>query len=157
MKNSDNLFAITSFKGKYDFLSNFYPVKINYEGIEYPSAEHAYQAAKFDDKETKIKFSKFNSPAQAKRESNKLKTKKGWDNIKKDVMYDILTIKFKNNELQDQLLSTGNAILIEGNWWADTFWGCMIKHENEYSGMNNLGEILMKIRHEYSPQNCLEY
>lgn len=35
---------ITSFRGKYDFLSNFYPVKIFYNGRDWPSVEHAYQA-----------------------------------------------------------------------------------------------------------------
>jgi predicted NAD-dependent protein-ADP-ribosyltransferase YbiA (DUF1768 family) len=28
------------------WLSNFYPCTIEYEGITYPSSEHAYQAAK---------------------------------------------------------------------------------------------------------------
>ena len=37
---------ISSFKGKYEFLSNFYGCMVEFEGISFPSAEHAFQAAK---------------------------------------------------------------------------------------------------------------
>ena len=37
---------ITRFHGEYRFLSNFYPVKVEYDGVQYPTVEHAYQAAK---------------------------------------------------------------------------------------------------------------
>lgn len=37
---------INSFMGKYRFLSNFWPCKVIFNGLEYPSTEHAYQAAK---------------------------------------------------------------------------------------------------------------
>jgi len=37
---------IDSFKGDFRFLSNFYPVNVDYEGIMYPTVEHAYVAAK---------------------------------------------------------------------------------------------------------------
>ena len=33
---------IKEFQGKYRFLSNFYPVFVEYEGEIYPSVEHAY-------------------------------------------------------------------------------------------------------------------
>ncbi len=36
--------------------------------------------------------------------------------------------------------------LIEGNHWNDTFWGIC-----NGNGENNLGKILMKIRHEINP------
>lgn len=38
--------AITSFRGKYRFLSNFEPCDIYVDGMRYSSVEHAYQAAK---------------------------------------------------------------------------------------------------------------
>lgn len=37
---------ICKFDGKYSFLSNFYPCNVIYDGMRYPSVEHAYQAAK---------------------------------------------------------------------------------------------------------------
>ena len=49
----------------------------------------------------------------------------------------------RSEELAGLLLSTGNAELIEGNWWNDTFWGiCRGK------GENHLGKILMNIRNQ---------
>ena len=37
---------INSFVGPCRFLSNFYPSEITYEGITYPTVEHAFQASK---------------------------------------------------------------------------------------------------------------
>ena len=37
---------IKEFRGKTKWLSNFSPVKIVIDGIEYPSTEHAYMSAK---------------------------------------------------------------------------------------------------------------
>ena len=37
---------IGEFDGKFRFLSNFYPSPIFYDGILYPTVEHAFQAAK---------------------------------------------------------------------------------------------------------------
>ena len=46
-------------------------------------------------------------------------------------------------ELREQLLATGEAQLIEGNTWNDTFWGvCKGK------GQNWLGRILVEVREE---------
>jgi predicted NAD-dependent protein-ADP-ribosyltransferase YbiA (DUF1768 family) len=58
---------IDKFKGKYAFLSNFYPCKISYNGIEYPSVEHAFQAQKADNNETKKIVAKLQTAGQAKR------------------------------------------------------------------------------------------
>ena len=37
---------ITEFQNQHRFLSNFWRAEVVHEGIAYPSAEHAYQAAK---------------------------------------------------------------------------------------------------------------
>ena len=37
---------INSFRGRYVFMSNFYPCKIEHKGITYPSVEHYYVALK---------------------------------------------------------------------------------------------------------------
>ena len=47
----------------------------------------------------------------------------------------------QNYRLERRLLDTGDAILIEGNWWNDKFWG-VCKGE----GCNMLGQILMEVR-----------
>lgn len=45
--------SITSFKDKYRWLSNFWPAQIEFEGIKYPSVEHAYVASKTLDRKKK--------------------------------------------------------------------------------------------------------
>src|SRR4051794_21773182 len=42
---------IDSFEGQYRFLSNFFPAEVEFEGMTYPSVEHAYQSAKTTDRE----------------------------------------------------------------------------------------------------------
>lgn len=42
----NNVKIIDSFHGEYAFLSNYYDSPIFYDGILYPSVEHAFQAAK---------------------------------------------------------------------------------------------------------------
>lgn len=135
--------AVTSFHGEeFGFLSNFYPVEILYEGIAYPSSEHAYVAAKTDDISIKNEIALLSSAGKVKRFGRTFELTTHWDIIRLKVMSDILEIKFTNQELRDKLGATGSRQLIEGNHWGDTFWGqCPIG-----TGKNNLGKLLMEIR-----------
>lgn len=47
---------INTFNGDYRFLSNFYPAEVLFEGITWPSVEHAFQAAKTDDPAEKARI-----------------------------------------------------------------------------------------------------
>ena len=135
---------IDSFTGKYKFLSNFYLCSIFYQGILYPSTEHAYQAAKSRNVHDRIKVSYARSPALAKKMGYSLPLRLDWEYVKNDIMREILWIKFTTNlDLQNRLLETGEAFLIEGNTWGDTYWGVC----ND-EGLNYLGNILMHIRHD---------
>lgn len=137
---------INEFNGYYRFLSNFYRVSIYYEGIKYPSVEHAYQAAKTDDPELKAAIADCAMAGQAKRLGNAVDLKEDWDQIKLGIMNKLLRIKFNLDlypELCKQLLSTGIEYLVEGNTWGDTYWGVC-----RWSGRNHLGRILMDIRSE---------
>ena len=42
---------VPAFRGPWGFLSNMYPSVVGFEGALYPSAEHAFQAAKTLDEE----------------------------------------------------------------------------------------------------------
>jgi len=66
-----------------------------------------------------------------------------WDGAKLGIMAQLVVQKFTNNAvLAQRLHDTGDAELIEGNTWGDTFWGiCKGK------GENHLGRILMEVRH----------
>lgn len=144
--------VINFFEGKYRFLSNFYSCWIPYEGITYPTSEHAYQAAKTLDVEQRKYVSTLDTPGKAKRAGRDLTLRSDWEQVKESVMYDILKIKFSNPILREKLLETGDVYLIEGNKWCDQIWGmCQCKKCNGL-GLNLLGKLLMKLRNELKPK-----
>ena len=51
----------------------------------------------------------------------------------------------RNRDLKEKLLATGDAELIEGNTWHDTYWGYDITKKR---GKNKLGKILMVVRED---------
>lgn len=134
--------AINSFAGEYRFLSNFYPASVMFEGIIYPSVEHAYQAAKTLDLSQRDQIWSMTA-AKAKRFGRKVTLRPDWDEVKIDIMKELLVDKFQHPHLRDWLRATGTEELTEGNWWGDTFWGvCQGK------GENMLGKLLMEVRQE---------
>jgi hypothetical protein len=64
----------------------------------------------------------------------------------------IVAEKFGQDEaLGDRLLSTGDSLLIEGNYWHDNYWGrCTCSKCQSEIGLNQLGEVLMYVR-EFLP------
>lgn len=137
--------SIRSFSGEYSFLSNFYRTDIEYKGITYLSSEAAYQAQKCAVPNQRLQFSLL-LPGEAKRLGREVQIREDWNEIRLKEMEDIVRVKFTSNtELKDKLLSTGDILLVEGNYWGDTFWGVDIRTAK---GENHLGKILMKIRKE---------
>jgi ribA/ribD-fused uncharacterized protein len=134
---------ITSFSGEYRFLSNFWLAPVTYEGITYPSSEHAYQAAKSLNPTIREVFFMLSSPSKAKKMGQQIIIRPDWEDVKINVMRDIVTAKFEQNEyLMRLLMETRGFHLIEGNTWGDRFWGeCPVGN-----GRNELGKILMAIR-----------
>jgi ribA/ribD-fused uncharacterized protein len=141
---------IKTFTGAHAFLSNFWPSPINYEGIEYPTVEHAFQAAKTKDVEIRQTIAKAKTAGAAKRAGGKRGILKDFDHVyweanKNRIMLDICRVKFCFPGLRDLLEATKDAVLEEGNNWNDTYWGISLKTGK---GHNNLGLILMRIREE---------
>lgn len=134
---------IKEFKGDYFFLSNFYPCSIEYEGIIYSSVEAAYQAQKTLDKNKRKSFSNLTA-SQSKQKGKRIELRHDWEDVKVPIMKTLVYIKFNNKELREKLINTGDCLLIEGNWWGDTFWGVC-----NGVGENVLGEILMGARDYY--------
>lgn len=143
--------TIAGFKGKYRWLSNFERCEIVYKGIKYESAESAYQAQKLPPNSQGIKarhiFSKLDA-REAKALSKVIQIREDWDDVKYDEMLEICRIKFHIPKFRQLLLSTGNAEIIESNWWGDTFWGVC-----DGKGQNHLGKIIMQIRDELKEEN----
>jgi ribA/ribD-fused uncharacterized protein len=135
--------AIRSFEAEpHRFLSNFWPAKIVLDGEAYPTVEHAYQAAKSFDPESRELIRGLLKPAWAKRAGRRLKARSDWDVAKVDVMRTLLEQKFApGSDLAANLDHTGDALLEEGNYWGDVFWGVC-----DGVGKNTLGLLLMEIR-----------
>lgn len=141
--------SITKFSGEYEKLSNFYPVIVCFEGINYPSVEHAYVSAKTKDGMAKriISELKADEAGKAKRIGRKFKLRSDWDIIKLGVMKRCLMQKFLYSEFKILLLSTGDSHIVEGNYWHDNYWGnCLCRDCAEIQGQNHLGKMLMKVR-----------
>jgi N-glycosidase YbiA len=145
---------ITDFRGDHDFLSNFYPSPLKLEGAEYPTLEHAFQAAKTFDHDLRRKVRQAKSPSEAKRMGARLERRKDWFNVSLQLMEDLVRQKFtRYADLRVKLIATGDALLIEGNTWDDRFYGCVWdSHKGEWVGENHLGRLLMKVREEIRPE-----
>lgn len=134
---------ISEFRGKYYFLSNFYPAPIVYRGIHYENNEAAFQSMKTLNPNTRRDFCLLD-PSSAKRKGRYVILRKDWEEVKDTYMYEICLAKFtQNTRLKKLLLETEEAELIEGNDWNDQYWGVC-----RGIGENVLGKILMKIRSE---------
>ena len=140
---------IVEFDGQYDFLSNFYPSPILYEGIVYPTNEHFFQAMKTLDIETRKAIAAAPTPGAAKRMGRHVSLRPDWEKIKVDVMRTGLMLKFTDAALAEKLLATGDEELVEGNWWHDQTWGsCFCPDHCRTPGRNLLGMLLMELRKE---------
>lgn len=140
---------IDSFTGQYRFLSNFHPCTVTLDGIEYPSTEHAYQAAKTEYPALRVPFES-GTAAAVKKLGRRLKIRPDWEEVKLSVMENLLRQKFApGSELLERLAQTQGQKLCEGNYWHDNFWGSCTCQKNDVcrrGGSNHLGKLLMKIR-----------
>jgi len=148
---------ISEFKGKYRFLSNFYPCEVPLshpdDPRDYPSVEHAYQAVKCNNQEFKDIILTV-SAGEAKRLGKICKIRSDWEEVKYYIMARLVFLKFLfNRELRKQLLDTGDQKLVEGNKWHDNYWGCCNCQRCNIEGQNKLGEILMKVRDKLRNHN----
>jgi len=140
---------IKYFRGEYDFLSNFYVTPVG----DYPSSENNFQAMKSLDPKVRYAFmSPSMTPAMAKRLGRAIKVREDWEQIRDQVMLDIVRVKFRNQQLRSMLLQTSTKYLFEGNNWHDVYWGvcdghCRTPHA-EPEGLNKLGKILEQVRYE---------
>ena len=148
--------VINSFRGNYDFLSNFFVgAPIVYGKNVWLTSEHYYQSMKTTDTENKWKILMSETPKEAARIGRSIEIRKDWDNIKVGVMRVALDLKFSQHEkYKEYLIQTEGYKLVEGNWWHDNFWGtCTCKECKDKEKLNTLGNILMDIREELVETN----
>ena len=135
--------VINRFKGEYDFLSNRFPCQVLWEGLEYPSAESAFQASKCAVESEREAFTRC-SIQRATLRGRAMNPLPSWEETRLDIMKSILNAKFEQNPtLMQRLDDTKNHILINGNDKLETYWGVDLY---SWQGENHLGKILMRIR-----------
>ena len=141
--------VIDSFNGKYCWLSNFYMEPCG------TTNEHRYQAEKAKHHpELRTQILGANTPGLAKRLGRSVPCNmRWWQGVREKAMIRGLRVKFSHPEMRDLLLGTGNAVIIEGNYWHDNYWGdCKCRKCRGNPGMNRLGTMLMQIRDELAAE-----
>lgn len=139
-----------STRGPYGSFSNFYKAEVYYNYILWRTSEHAYQAAKFTDEEIKLSIARAKSPFDAvaigRDPRNAEHMRPDWEDVKYDVMKEIVGAKFsQHGRLQDILVATGDALIIE-DAPGDYVWGV----GKDGTGTNWLGKVLMEVREDFT-------
>lgn len=134
--------TIEYFRGKWAKLGNYSPCIVFYRQHAYNSVEHGYQAQKSTDPAVQAMIRNQPTPNAAKKLARRIALRPDWESVKLDVMRELLNEKFAQEPERTILLSTGDAHLIEGNWWGDRFWG----QSPIGTGENYLGILLMELR-----------
>lgn len=130
----------------YGWLCALSPQPVTIDGVAWPTAEHFYQAQKFEFHPViQQHILQEPDPFQAKaiaQEHKNLRVK-DWKPLRcRAVFHRAMDAKFKQHpDLAAQLVATGNAALIEAND-DDAFWG----HGPDGNGENWCGKILMDVR-----------
>jgi ribA/ribD-fused uncharacterized protein len=135
-------------------LSNFSSFRLLWRNIDFDTSEHAYHYAKFD-------WGNYNNDAMHPGALAVIRSRSAhdafkmaqyykndvnpeWNNIKLDVMRNILKTKVNQHSyVKKKLLETGDRELIEDSW-RDAFWGWGPNKD----GQNMLGKLWMEIRNE---------
>lgn len=135
---------INQFIDEYYFLSNFSSYPVEYDGIRYDNSEAAFQAQKCKDYKDRLQFGSLNS-SEAKKLGRKVSLRPDWEDVKVQLMREIVYAKFEqNDDIREKLLLTGDEYLQEGNTWGDRVWGAV-----NGVGANLLGQILMEVREHF--------
>ena len=134
----------------YGAFSNLFRRVIVFEGREFPSAEHAYQAGKPRKEAVREWVLSAPSPSLVAMAAHGLYTwdiVPNWSEIKFERMRRVLFAKFSQHEdLRRLLVSTGNTRLVESGRvdnQVNRTWG-----EVNGRGLNMLGVLLMEVRSE---------
>ena len=118
------------------------------DDADWPSAEHYYQAMKFEDVAIREKIRQAPHPMDASKLSKQYKKqiRKDWDKIKVTVMKRGTYIKCRTHkDVASALLNTGDNKIVENSQY-DYYWGC----GRDGRGENAYGKILMDIRDKLS-------
>ncbi len=125
-------------------LGSFFDQSFLLDNALWPTAEHYYQALKFESLDDQEKVRSAETPKQARKlgRNRFKKIRKDWAAVKKTVMTRAIYIRCKTHpEAMAALLETGDQRLVENSAY-DYFWGC----GRDRRGHNHYGKVLMNVR-----------
>ena len=130
-------------RGQYYFLSNMYPCRVEYNGHVFKCSEAAFQAQKDLSKVSSFeKADGYKAKSLGGYRSGIVKLRPDWEEVKVDIMRDVLRAKFSDPVLAKKLISVEGEIA-EDNDHGDRTWGRV-----NGTGKNLLGKLLMEVRDE---------
>jgi len=142
----------------YGVFSNLAKRPVTFEGVEYPTSEHAYQAGKARKESVRKWLMEAPSPSLLAMAAHGLYVwdiTPDWSKTKFDRMRGVLLAKFTQHaDLKELLLSTGQARLVEVatvDNAVNRLWG-----EVNGVGKNMLGVLLMEVRQQLSSEATAE-
>ena len=147
--------SVTTFAGKKDVLSNFYPCDVKVFGFIHKSSEHAFcyaHATQTGKDKVAERILQAGSAFQAKIEASALPYSPAWEEKKEDVMQQILLAKAKCcQEFHDKLMNT-EGIFAE-SVPNDLFWSTglskevtMVVKKSSWPGKNRMGKLLSTVK-----------
>ena len=131
-----------------DPLSSYSKFGFFLDDADWPSAEHYYQAMKFDDAAIREQIRQAPHPMEAAKLAKQYKkhTRKDWDKVKATVMTRGTYTKCRSHEeVARALRKTADKNIVENSLY-DYYWGC----GRDGRGENRYGRILMDIRAKFS-------
>jgi ribA/ribD-fused uncharacterized protein len=126
-------------------LSAFSGHMVEYKGVLYTTAEHAYHCQRYTDPKIIEEIKSARSAKLAWAASQKYKSEQivGFDDQKVAVMEEIFRAKLDQHEdIREILLGSEDAVIIKS--YPDPFWGI----GQDGVGKNEMGKIWMKLRSE---------
>jgi len=146
MNNSKRRIDFYRAGGTYGCFSNFSLHPVFLKGKSWTTSEHYFQAQKFAGTQYEEEIRQLKTPGDAARRGRErsLPLRKDWEQIKDEVMYDVVFAKFTQNDgIGNILRSTGDCKLVE-HTTNDSYWG----DGGDGTGRNQLGITLMKVRED---------
>lgn len=136
---------INFIENRFHYLSPFSAHEVEIDGVEYKTAEHAYQSLRM-----RLEYRKLvevtSSPMDAWRKAQEAKSLGHLDETvdKDELMEKIFRAKLaQHSDIKEILLETGTSELLKV-WPTDYYWGIGV----DGSGENLMGKLWMKLRAE---------
>lgn len=148
---------LEGFRGDYGIFSNFaehetISITLPYgdpNGVKYSAnnVETLFQAAKMFNTWRIEEIVKINNGKIAQYVGRRYKMREDWEEIKENVMKELLEKKFNvSNKFRQTLLSVpDDKLIVEMNSWCDKEWGVCSRI---FQGKNKLGNLLMDLKKE---------